>query len=99
MYSNTGYKLLENMMQKIPGQPWHEFVRARILQPLDMNHTRLVRARESAPDVAKGYRWQKDKLTDGFPISQSILSYPGGGLVSTVRDLSKWDVAFYSERV
>src|SRR6185369_10791545 len=37
--------------------------------------------------------------TDGFPISQSILSYPGGGLVSTVRDLSKWDAALYSERV
>jgi CubicO group peptidase (beta-lactamase class C family) len=32
VYSNTGYQLLGMIIRKITGQPWHEFVRDRILR-------------------------------------------------------------------
>jgi CubicO group peptidase (beta-lactamase class C family) len=62
-----------------------------------MNDTHLVRVGDPDPRVAHGYRWINGRLTNGFPIAQSILSYPGGGLVSTVRDMAKWDAALYRE--
>jgi CubicO group peptidase (beta-lactamase class C family) len=85
------------IIHRITGKPWHEFVRERILEPLNMAETRLVRVGESGPKIAKGHRWSRNELIGGYPIAQSILSYPGGGLVSTVRDMAKWDAALYVE--
>ena len=43
------------VIRKVSGQPWHEFIRQRIFQPLGMNHTYIpgsVTPMLAQPDVA-----------------------------------------------
>jgi D-alanyl-D-alanine carboxypeptidase len=98
-YSNTGYQLLGMMIHQITGMPWHEFVRQRVLVPAGMSATRVNAVDIQCSDLARGYRWEKDQQLPGYPVAMSILSYPGGGLLSSAVDLAAWDKALYGEAV
>jgi len=97
-YSNTGYQLLGMIIHRLTGMPWHEFVRRRVLVPAGMASTRVNSLDVQVP-VAHGYCWEKDKMRPGYPVAMSILSYPGGGLLSSVVDLAAWDRCLYGETV
>ena len=38
-YSNTNYLLAGRIIENITGQPWHQVVRERIIDPMGLNHT------------------------------------------------------------
>ncbi len=89
-YSNLGYQILGEIVARTSGTPYPEYVRAEILEPLDM--------RESAfpplPDDlvrrgATGYaaRFLSDDLGAASPIP---LIWAEGGLWSCVGDLARW---------
>ena len=90
-YSNTGYQLLGMIIHALTGKEWHEFVRQRILVPAGMAATRVNALEIDCQDMATGYRWTKEGMRPGYPVAMSILSYPGGGLLSSVVDLAAWD--------
>jgi CubicO group peptidase (beta-lactamase class C family) len=98
-YSNTGYQLLGMIIHRLTGVQWHEFVRQRVLVPAGMTSTRVNALDIQCQDLARGYRWEKEQIRPGYPVAMSILSYPGGGLLSSVVDLAAWDKALYSETV
>jgi CubicO group peptidase (beta-lactamase class C family) len=97
-YSNSGYVLLSLVVQRVSGKPFGAFVKERIFDPLGMkdtlvkdDHTRII------PGRAVGYDARPDKT---FGIAMSDSEYTGpGNVVSTVRDLAKWDANFYDPRV
>jgi D-alanyl-D-alanine carboxypeptidase len=95
-YCNTGYLLLGMIIRKTSGDSYGEFLRKRIFEPLGMSNTRVVSWRDIIPKRASGYLLQDGKVARGEFIAESILSYPGGGLLSTVLDLAKYDAIWQS---
>ena len=97
-YSNTGYHLLAMIIRKVTGKFYGDFLAERIFKPLGMEHTRVQELSAVVPGRAAGYLW-RDKLVNGGYVAQSILSYGGGGVLSTAADLAKWDAALRGEKM
>ncbi len=88
-YNNGGYVLLAEIVARVSGLPFAEFLRTRIFQPVGMNDT-LLRALDTdlvpnsatlhlaAPDAG----WTRGVF--GVPIGGE------GGIVSTVDDMLRW---------
>ena len=96
-YSNTNYHLLAMIIRKHTGLWYGDFLKARIFAPLGMSDTRIVSHGDIIPGRAAGYdRWD-NRLRNGAFIAESILSYGGGGILSTAADLAQWAAAFESE--
>lgn len=98
-YSNTGYHLLGMIIHKVTGTPWPEFLRQRIFVPLRMTETDVVSATCNLTNWANGYGWGSSGLEEGRFVAPTILGYAGGGMLSTVLDLAKWDAALYTDTV
>jgi len=85
-YSNTGYVLLDAVIQKATGRPAHQEIEDRILRPLGLNHTRWGGTSPTLPRPhAKAYQlFGPDSLvdvTDQIPVDHENLSF-----VTTTRD-------------
>lgn len=85
-YSNTGYVLLDTIIQKATGQPAHQEIDDRILRPLGLNQTRWGGSSSTLPRPhAKAYQlFGPDSLvdvTEQIPVDHENLSY-----VTTTRD-------------
>ena len=89
-YDNNLYLVAGEVIKRISGQPWAEFVEARLLKPLGMSRSAAGFARLPSPtNVSEGYA-----LVGGR--TQVVARYvnpmvgPAGGIYSSVADLSKW---------
>lgn len=98
-YSNTGYHLLAMVIQKVTGKFWSDYLEETILDPLQMNDTRVIGWANVITNRAAGYLWVDGKLQNGRHIAPTILGYAGGGFRSTALDLAKWDAALCSEKI
>ncbi len=95
-YCNVGYFSLAEIIRKVSGKPWAEFLHERIFQPLGMNATRTTTTKEIVPNRADGYVWRDGKLSN----AESFFALrPSGAYLSTVLDLAKWDAALYSDQL
>lgn len=98
LYSNTGYMLLGQVVQRVSGMPLAEFARVRIFEPLGMKHTQFLngygtlvpqRVLSYLPSGAGGYNY--------VAVCESVDG--AGGVVTTAGDLALWDRNFYDGRV
>ena len=96
-YSNTGYHLLAMIIRKVTGQYYGDFLAERIFKPLGMERTRVQDLSAVISGRAAGYVWRDGKLANGEFVAQPILSYGGGGILSTAGDLAKWDASLRNE--
>ncbi|PJI88377.1 class A beta-lactamase-related serine hydrolase [Sphingomonas koreensis] len=88
-YTNGGYLLLSEIVERAAGQPFETYVNAKVLKPLGMTRSfMLLGSRATDPDVAKGYVAKDGKVTDA---DEYPLFGGSGGLITTVNDLAKWD--------
>lgn len=88
-YSNTNYTLLAEVVARVSGQPFRQFVRERIFQPLGMDHSLIY---DDVTEVVPGRAQSYSRKGDGG-WSRTILSYDTWGATSlhtTVGDLIKW---------
>ena len=93
-YSNLAFALLGEVVTRVSGQPWEEYLGEHVLQPLGLTRTSV---RKQAP-AAQGY------LVD--PYADSVHEEPAdletgataaaGALWSTPADLARW-AAFFSD--
>lgn len=92
-YSNTGYALLGNIVSKVSGVPYQEYITKNILLPLGMENTYWEFEGIPEEQLAIGYRWEDDQwklepmLHDGSYGSM-------GGLITSIEDFSKY-VSFH----
>lgn len=92
-YSNSGYVVLGLIVAKISGQPYRDFLRARIFAPLGMNRTIVYqKGKNEVPDRAFGYSKDGGTLKDTDQSSTSA-TLGDGGIYSNLEDLAKWDDA------
>jgi len=98
LYSNSGYWLLGQIVNKVAGKNMADFAHEEIFEPLGMSnthfhndHTQIVKNR------ASGY---VPNGNDGYKISMTTLDMIGdGGIFTTINDIKKWDDAFYNSSV
>jgi CubicO group peptidase (beta-lactamase class C family) len=110
-YSNSAYILLGFIIERAAGMSYDDFVRTRILDPLEMRHSGQDRSAELLPDRAQGYRlrpgaypraWFNGLSRDDYLNAYyQLMAPPQGdaGLVTTARDLYRWDQALYTEKL
>ena len=94
LYSNTGYTLMGQIVEKVSGQSLREFTTDRIFKPLGMTRTHFRDDfSEIVKDQAVGYRWDND--TAAFHSSVTNFDTVGAtSLLTTVEDMARWDRNF-----
>ncbi len=97
-YSDSGYFFLGMIIEKVSGKRYREFVREQIFEPLEMTATTVIDQWEIVKNRAVGYTLRDDKLAHIRRISQFELP-SHFGILSTVKDLAKWDAALYTEKL
>ncbi|GIG64659.1 serine hydrolase domain-containing protein [Phytomonospora endophytica] len=88
-YSNPGYALLGELVERVRGAGWWEVLGAELLGPLGMSRTVL----EPSGAFARGFAvhpWADVVLTEA--VQDLGAMGPAGQLWSTVADLSRWAV-------
>lgn len=100
-YSNSGYTLLAALVELRSGKGFQEFLRQTILEPAGMKTTGFYGdPRWGEGQVARGYevRTFGDNSPRTWPqISWALLG--SGGMVSTARELSRWQQAVRNDRI
>jgi CubicO group peptidase (beta-lactamase class C family) len=94
-YCNVGYFSLAEIIHKVSGKSWGDFLTERIFKPLEMNATRTTTFSEIVPNRSNAYTLQNGKLQN----SEVYLALrPSGAFLSTVSDLAKFEAALYSAK-
>lgn len=89
-YQNSMFVLAGHIIAAVTGLNWYEFIKERILVPLEMNDT-YFNPQDFAhlPQATRPYAWNGEKIVP----EKFINLYPigaSGCIHSTVRDLNKW---------
>jgi CubicO group peptidase (beta-lactamase class C family) len=81
---HVSYFVLAEIISKVSGRPWTEYLNERVFKPSDMNTTHPTNAKLSVPNRAVGYS-DNDKLLEArdWPALR-----PSGAFLSTVLDLA-----------
>jgi len=95
-YCNVGYFSLAEIISRISGKSWGEFMNERVFAPLGMTATRPTSFSAIVPNRADGYEWKNDKMQNAV---EYIALRPSGAFLSTVLDLAKWDAALYTDAI
>lgn len=94
LYSNIGYFVLAEIISKVTGIPWSDFIAKQLFEPAGMASTRLTSVSAIIPNRARGYEADQTGLLNA---EDWIAVRPSGAYVSTVLDLAKLD-AFIDSR-
>jgi D-alanyl-D-alanine carboxypeptidase len=95
-YCNVGYFTLAEIIRKVSGKSWGDYLNERLFSPLGMSATRPTTMTDIVPNRASGYVWRNDKL-DNSGILFAVR--PSGAFLSSVLDLAKWDAALYTDKI
>lgn len=89
LYSNMGYTLLAEIVERVGGRPFPEWMAENVFEPLGMTSTHMHTDHEHiVPGRAYSYRRDRD---GGW--RNAVLSYANAGatsLFTTVGDLARW---------
>lgn len=98
LYSNSGYWLLGQIVEKVTGLPLAEFARQEIFIPLNMLNTQFHHNNATIiKQRASGYSRTR---SGGYRHIYSTPEYTGNaGVYTTVKDLIKWNQAFYDRKL
>jgi D-alanyl-D-alanine carboxypeptidase len=98
-YTNSNYILLQMVIEAVTGQPLHEVVRARILEPVGMSNTYTQWHEELPGGFVHGYSGYKQ---DGSVVDVTAYNDGGGlgdgALISTSGDLVRFYRALFREK-
>lgn len=89
LYSNTGYNLLAELIQRVTGKSFSDWTKENIFQPLNMEHTFFLGDHHQViNNRASGYYLGNDGHYYVSPNSLTALG--SSSMYSTTADLAKW---------
>jgi len=94
-YSNYGFAILGRIVSTVSGSKYEDYVAASVLRPLGMTSTTLQASTVPANRLAHGYRWEDAQWKEEPALPHGSFGSMGGMLTS-VRDLSKYVGVFLS---
>jgi CubicO group peptidase (beta-lactamase class C family) len=98
LYSNSGYSLLNVIVQRATGESLADYSREHLFRPLGMLDTQW---RDDFTRVVEGRAYGYSVSVDGefhtlMPITNA---YANGGLLTTVEDMIRWTEALHADRI
>jgi D-alanyl-D-alanine carboxypeptidase len=103
-YSNTGYTLLGQIIEKVTGQPYDKAIKQRLIRPLRLRHTELpgtspwIRGPHPHGYVPVRLDVQPPPLVDFTEMNPSVFG-ASGEMISTTRDLNRFFAALLGGRL
>jgi CubicO group peptidase (beta-lactamase class C family) len=94
-YGNLSYFIAAELIHRVSGRPWTEFLHEKLFKPLAMHRTYPTNTTQPVPDRARGYS-DNEKLQ---PVDEWPALRASGAFLSTVLDLAKWDAALYTDQI
>ena len=92
LYCNTAYMLLAEIVGRVGGEPFPQWMAHNIFQPLGMSQTTIMAEfGQVIPNVAESYTRSNDTYVQ---IYDNSTIQGAGGVYSTVDDLAKWIANF-----
>ncbi|MBI1780535.1 MAG: serine hydrolase [Sphingobacteriales bacterium] len=91
IYQNLMYVVAGEVIKKVSGLPWHEFISERIFQPLGMNHTyTLFKLSAAEPSRMTPHYMYDDSIVKPIEAIDFGGYDPAGSVVSCIDDITKW---------
>jgi len=88
-YSNLGFGLLGQIITRVSGHPFQEYITRNILHPLEMNSTFWEYSEVPEELLAQGYRWEEERWV-AEPLLHDGAFGAMGGLITSIEDFSKY---------
>ena len=89
-YDNNLYIVAGEVLARVSGKNWEDFIEQRIMQPLGMNASRASITRiPNRNNIVMPHAPVNGKVTT-IDIEWSEIANAAGGIVSNITDLSKW---------
>ena len=96
-YCNSGYVVLALLAERASGEPYHDLVKARVLEPAAMTATAFLRSDELPGDAALGYLSATGLRTNVFHLP--VRGNGDGGVYTTAADVSALWAALFAGRI
>ena len=88
-YSNLGYALLGQIIERVSGLSFEEFMARDVFAPLGMQSTGWVTGPLPGAQLAVGYYLDGDQLV-AEPVESDRVFAPAGGAYTTISDLARY---------
>ena len=96
-YSNSGYVLLAEIVEKVSGEPFSLFMKENVFDPLKMNNSFVM---DDYHRVVKNRANSYENENGTYVNAPANYSYYGStGLYTTIIDLSKWASNFSNPKI
>lgn len=96
-YSNSGYLLLGDIIERVSGQSYWSFLEANLFRPAGMTSTRSSDPRAVIRNRARGYGVEDGAFVNRSPLSER--AYAAGAIVSTLGDMTRWEAMLHQEKL
>ena len=97
-YNNSGYMLLAEIIERVSGKPFHEYLKEIIFTPLGMKSTVLFNDYEGIiPKLSNPYYFDGKVYKKGIRNSKDIVG--NTGIRTNIEDLSKWVINFEEPKI
>ncbi len=97
-YCNSGYFLLGEIVAKVSGKSFAQYLETEFFQPLAMTSTGIYDNANVPDAMATGYSWEDEKYELALNWDMSWAG-GAGAMYSTVGDLHRWNAALYGGQV
>jgi CubicO group peptidase (beta-lactamase class C family) len=92
-YSNTAYEMLGDVIAKVSGESFEDYVQHNILTPLGMKDSTLL-VREANPQLLTSpHIMENDKIVVSKIFPYNRAHSPSSTLYSSIEDMSRWAIA------
>ena len=92
-YSSYGWNLLSAVMESAAGEPFLDFMRDEVFEPLGLRHTVADLNGEIVPDRTRFYERDSEGRIVNAPHVDNSYKWAGGGFLSNPEDLVRFGVA------
>lgn len=97
-YSNSNYFILGNIVEKVSGKSYDDFLKQTFFDPLGMNATGVFHNDRPPAEAALGYSYKKGAFQKAAVWDMSRAG-AAGWLYSTVEDLYRWNEGVFGHKV
>ncbi len=92
-YSNNEYEVLGDVIAKVSGISFEEYVRRNILAPLGMTHSTLLVRQADPQQLTAPHVLQSDSVIVSKVFPYNRAHAPSSTLYSSIEDMSRWAIA------